>query len=93
MAKDMVATAEQERSDTSSKNRNGKLPGITPPPSPSPPPQKTAPPRGKSKQTTKQAAIVTSNATAKSLFTETDRIRKLQAEITTLQKQLESKNK
>ena len=48
--------------------------------------------RGKSKQTTKQAAIVASNATAKSLFTETDRIRKLQAEITTLQKQLESKN-
>ena len=76
MAKDMVATEQQK-----SKEGRGKLPRTTPPPlSPRPPPKKT--PMGRDhKQTTKQVSIVASNATAKSLFTETDKFRKLQEEV------------
>ena len=91
MAKDMVATVEQERAEKSAKKRS-KLSRTSSPLSQSPPLQKKTTSRGKSKQTVKQAAIVASNATAKSLFTETDKMRKLQEEIMTLRKQLECKS-
>ena len=81
-----MSTAEQERYETSAKKRRSKLPRISPPISLSPPLQKKIPSRRKNKQTVKQAAIVASNATAKSLFTETDKMRRLQEEIMMLRK-------
>ena len=87
MAKDMVAKEQQK-----SKEGRGKLPRTTPPPlSPRPPPKKTPMGRGH-KQTTKQASIVASNATAKSLFAETDKLRKLQEEVSMLRSQLDRKD-
>ena len=89
MAKDMVATVTEQQK---SKKRKDKLPRTTPPPlSPPPPPKKT--PVGRvHKQTAKQASIVASNATAKSLFAETDQLRKLQEEVTMLRNQLDRKD-
>lgn len=86
MAKDMAATEQQK-----SKKGRSKLPRTTPPPLSSPPPPlKKTPAMGRGhKQTAKQASIVASNATAKSLFAETDKLRKLQEEVLMLRKQLE----
>ena len=89
MAKDMVATVTEQQK---SKKRKDKLPRTTPPPlSPPPPPKKTHVGRVH-KQTAKQASIVASNATAKSLFAETDQLRKLQEEVTMLRNQLDRKD-
>ena len=67
------------------------MPNVSPPPSPKTPKTKKLPKRLMEKHLAKQANLVACNATAKNLFTQSEKVKMLEEEIGRLCQQLQDK--